>query len=101
MKVLLIIPAYNEEASILGVVRGIEKAGYDYVGYALYLPLFMATAAGLGAGAIAPFRRIASLQEVIPREIHRLIWLALVGFGLFYGLGTWLILRSNLILLGS
>ena len=31
MKVLLIIPAYNEEASILGVVRGIEKAGYDYV----------------------------------------------------------------------
>lgn len=31
MKVLLIIPAYNEEASILDVVRGIEKAGYDYV----------------------------------------------------------------------
>jgi glycosyltransferase involved in cell wall biosynthesis len=31
MKVLLIIPAYNEEASILDVVRGIERAGYDYV----------------------------------------------------------------------
>ncbi|RRF99259.1 MAG: glycosyltransferase family 2 protein [Coriobacteriaceae bacterium] len=31
MKVLLIIPAYNEEASILGVVRSIERAGYDYV----------------------------------------------------------------------
>lgn len=77
------------------------KAGYDYVGYALYLPLFMATAAGLGAGTIAPFRRIVSLQGVIPCEARRLTWLALAGFGLFYGLGTWLILRSNLILLGS
>lgn len=77
------------------------KAGYDYIGYALYLPLFIATAAGLGAGVIAPLRRIASLQTVIPRTTQRLIWLAFAGFGLFYGLGTWLILRSNLILLGS
>lgn len=31
VKVLLVIPAYNEEASILGVVRGVEAAGWDYV----------------------------------------------------------------------
>ncbi len=31
MKVLLIIPAYNEEESILSVVQTVEKAGYDYV----------------------------------------------------------------------
>jgi glycosyltransferase involved in cell wall biosynthesis len=31
MKVLLIIPAYNEEESILNVVRTVERAGYDYV----------------------------------------------------------------------
>ena len=76
------------------------KAGYDYVGYALYLPLFAATAAGMGAGIIAPFRRIASLQATIPGEMRHLTGLALMGFGVFYGLATWLILRSNLILLG-
>jgi hypothetical protein len=75
------------------------KAGYDYVGYALYLPLFSATATGLGAGVIAPFRHIASLQTVIPGEVRRLAGLALLGFGLFYGLATWLMARSNLILL--
>ncbi|HRY15509.1 MAG: hypothetical protein KDJ31_14010 [Candidatus Competibacteraceae bacterium] len=75
------------------------KAGYDYVGYALYLLLFVATAAGISAGVIAPFRQIASLRTVIPGEIQRLTWLALGGSGLFYGLATWLILRSRLMLL--
>lgn len=75
------------------------KAGYGYVGYLLYLPLFVATAAGLGAGLIAPFRRITSLHAVIPGEMRRLIALTLAGFGVFYGLATWLMLRSNLILL--
>lgn len=76
------------------------KAGYDFVGYALYLPLFAATAFGISAGIIAPFRRIASLQAVIPQEVQRLTILALAGFGLFYGIATWLILRSHLILWG-
>lgn len=31
MRVLLIVPAYNEEESILGVISSIEAAGYDYV----------------------------------------------------------------------
>ncbi len=31
MRVLLVIPAYNEEESILSVVQTVEKAGYDYV----------------------------------------------------------------------
>lgn len=30
-RVLLIVPAYNEEKSILSVTRSIEAAGYDYV----------------------------------------------------------------------
>ena len=76
------------------------KTGYDQVGYALYVPLFAATALGLGAGIIASFRHVASLRSVIPGEVRRLIQLALLGFGLFYGVATWLILRSNLSLLG-
>ncbi len=76
------------------------KAGYNYVGYALYPPLFAATAFGLGAGIIAPFHRIASLQTVIPNEVRRLTRLALAGFWLFYMLSTGLILQSGLILMG-
>jgi hypothetical protein len=75
------------------------KAGYDYVGYGLYLPLFAATAAGLSAGLIALFRQTTSLQAIIPGAVRRLSWLALAGFGLFYGVATWLMLRSSLILL--
>jgi hypothetical protein len=75
------------------------KAGYAYVGYALYLPLFVATGAGISAGLIAPFRQVASLRETVPGEVQRLTWLALAGFGLFYGLATGLIGLSNLILL--
>ncbi|CDI01908.1 conserved membrane hypothetical protein [Candidatus Competibacter denitrificans Run_A_D11] len=76
------------------------KAGYDYLGYALYLALFAAVASGLGAGLLAPFRHIPSLQAVIPVTIQRLTWTTLSGLGLFYALATWLILRSNLVLLG-
>lgn len=31
MKVLVVIPAYNEQDSILDVVRKVEAAGYDYI----------------------------------------------------------------------
>lgn len=31
MRVLVIIPAFNEEESILSVVQGVEAAGYDYL----------------------------------------------------------------------
>lgn len=77
------------------------KPGYDYVGYALYIPLFTATAAGLSAGLLTPFRDIPSLRETIHREARRLTDWALAGFGLFYALATWLIWQSPLILSGS
>jgi len=39
------------------------KTEYAYQGYWLYLPLFVATAAGLGVGAVQPIARIPSLQS--------------------------------------
>lgn len=76
------------------------QAGHGYVGYLLYAPLFLATAAGLGAGILASLRRVPSLQTVLPGEIRRWAGLALAGFIGFYGLASWLIWRSHLILLG-
>jgi len=51
-------------------------------------------------GLILIWRRVPSLAGVIAAEGRRLVGLALLFFSLFYGVATWLILRSNLVLLG-
>lgn len=77
----------------------ILKPEYDYQGYWLYIPLFVATAAGLGAGAMQPFARVPSLTKVIPAISSRLSGLTAAGYILFTALATWFVLTSNLILI--
>jgi hypothetical protein len=77
----------------------ILKPEYDYQGYWLYLPLFVATAAGLGAGAVQPFARVASLRQIIPHVSARLAGLAASGYILFTLVATYFVLSSNLILI--
>ena len=75
------------------------KPEYDYQGYALYLPLFVATAAGLAAGAIRPFAGVASLKIIVPDVSRRLAAIASIGFLLTTAVATAMILRSNLVLI--
>lgn len=75
------------------------KPEYDYQGYWLYLPLFAATAAGLGVGAIQPFARVPSLAAIVPQMSRRLAWIAVLGFALFTAVATFMVANSNLILL--
>ncbi|MFZ2161402.1 MAG: hypothetical protein WAW02_04210 [Sideroxyarcus sp.] len=75
------------------------KPEYDYQGYWLYLPLFAATAAGLGVGAIQPFARVSSLAVIVPQMSRRLAWIAALGFVLFTAVATFMVANSNLILL--
>ena len=77
----------------------ILKPEYDYQGYWMYLPLFVATAAGLGAGALQPFAGVASLRQVIPEVSARLAGLAASGYILFTLFATYFVLASNLILI--
>jgi len=77
----------------------ILKPDYDYQGYWLYIPLFVATAAGLGAGAMQAFARRPSLATIVPRVSSRLAGLAVGGYILFTVLATWFVLSSNLILI--
>lgn len=77
----------------------ILKPEYGYQGYLLYVPLFAATAAGIGAGVVQPFRHIASLRDVVPRVSTRLAAFAAGGFLLFALVATFMVARSNLILL--
>jgi hypothetical protein len=77
----------------------ILKPEYDYQGYWLYLPLFVATAAGLGAGAMQPFARVVSLRHIIPKASARLAGLAAGGYILFTLVATYFVIASNLILI--
>ena len=76
----------------------ILKPEYHHVGFALYLPLFLGTGAGLAAGVLALLPRPASLAAVRPAIERRLVWLSLAGFGLFGLVATWTIVRSGLTL---
>ena len=77
----------------------ILKPEYGYQGYLLYVPLFAATAAGIGAGAVQPFRRIESLRSVVPAVSARLASVASAGFLMFAAIATFMVARSNLLLL--
>lgn len=72
------------------------KADFDYIGYALYLPLFAATGYGLAAGILQPYARIASLAGVLPPLVRRHAGLAVVNLAAFGLLASGLILASNL-----
>ncbi|MCK6411634.1 MAG: hypothetical protein L6Q55_04325 [Azonexus sp.] len=77
----------------------ILKPEYDYRGYWLYIPLFAATAAGLGAGVTQVFARRSSLAGVVPNVSRRLAGLALCAFLIFTGAVSYFVLSSNLVLL--
>ncbi|SMH33799.1 hypothetical protein [Maritimibacter sp. HL-12] len=78
----------------------ILKPDYGYVGYALYLPLFVATALAVGAGSLRPFAQVESLKAVLPAVLRRQVMQALVGFAIFGVVVIWSIASSRLILFG-
>ncbi len=76
----------------------ILKAGHDFRGYLLYIPLFAATALALGSGLMSRFRHIPSLSADIEAETPTMTWMALLGYLIFYLIAAWSVLGSNLIL---
>ncbi len=77
----------------------ILKPEYGYQGYLLYIPLFAAAAAGLAAGVLTLFARRPSLAMLAPQASARLAGIAAAGFALFLVVASFMVLRSNLILL--
>ena len=75
------------------------KPEYSHQGYLLYVPLFVSTAAGLGAGILQPFAGVGSLKVLVPLASGRLAAVAATGFALFAAVATIMVLKSNLILL--
>jgi len=74
------------------------KAEFHFVGYALYVPLFLATAAGLGTAVLQPFRGVPTLSALVPAVSVRLSWVAAAGFLLVILVALGILGRSHLIL---
>ncbi|CBE69008.1 MAG: hypothetical protein F9K13_12070 [Candidatus Methylomirabilis oxygeniifera] len=71
---------------------------YGYIGYALYLPLFLGAVTGGGIGTLIPFRRIESLRAVLPALIRKLTIISLAAYATFTAIVIYEIVASNLIL---
>jgi len=56
---------------------------YGYIGYLLYFLLLSGTVAGLGIGALMPFRTKESLAIVLPRMLRALAVVSVVSFFLY------------------
>lgn len=78
----------------------ILKPEYHHQGYALYLPLFTGTAAGLSAGALQAFRARPGLVHLVPAASARLARVAGLGFTLFAVVAAAMVASSRLVLLG-
>lgn len=79
----------------------ILKSGHDFMGYWLYIPLFLATALALGVGAISPFGKIPSLREIVPADSRRYIMLSMLMMLIFYLVAGYAILSSNLTMMDT
>jgi hypothetical protein len=71
---------------------------YDYIGYLLYIALFVAVVTGAGIATLIPLRGIESLRDVIPGLTRRLTLISLTLFFSFASVVTYRIAVSNLIM---
>jgi hypothetical protein len=76
----------------------ILQAEYGFVGYPMYATLAAATLAGLGVGALMPFRKIGSLRVLVPDTQRMLSLVATILFFLFSLVVTYRMATSGLVL---
>lgn len=72
------------------------KPEYGYVGYALYLPLFVGTALAVSSWPVHHFRRAASLAQAAPAMARSMAWVAAVCYVAVAVVCTWIIAASEL-----
>ena len=70
---------------------------YGYVGYPLYMTLLSGAVSGMGVGIIMPFRKRASLVDVIPALQKKLALSSFVCYALFGIIVLYRIYTSNLV----
>lgn len=74
---------------------------YGYIGYALYLLIFIQTITGLGVGLLHMFRNKPSLEKIIQKAGKKLALISVISLALFMATVTVKILCSHLTVLNS
>ena len=74
------------------------QAAYNFIGYPLYAGLFGSVLTGMGVGVIMPFKKIASLGNVVPTVQRRLAMASLVLISIFLTIAVYGVASSNLTL---
>ena len=78
----------------------ILQGEYGYIGYPLYLSLLGGGLAGMAVGAIMPFRKIQSLEKIVPAVQARLALVSVLLYSLFLLITVYWMLFSNFTLNG-
>ena len=68
---------------------------YNYIGYPLYLSLFLAGISGAGVGLLDRFRYTPSLHAVIPRLQKRFCLTSMIGYILFIAIAVYPMIFSD------
>lgn len=68
---------------------------YHYIGYPLYLSLFIATITGGGSGMIHRFKEVLSLKEIVPAIQKRLCLASMISYIVFAVIATYPIIFSD------
>ncbi|MDD5035302.1 MAG: hypothetical protein PHE55_11160 [Methylococcaceae bacterium] len=71
---------------------------YGYIGYLLYILLFLAVVSGMGSGVLLPFRGLESLRDLLPAFISKLLFLSVSSYLVFSTLVAYEIVSSNLVM---
>ena len=73
---------------------------YGYVGYPLYLSLFLAGVTGAGVGVMDRFKGLSSLRETMPRSQKALCLISMIGYGIFVMISIYPMIFSDFVLEG-
>ena len=69
---------------------------YGYLGYPIYLAILVSAVSGLGIGVLLPFRKIASLHDVVPSLQKRLAMVSILSNFVLVLIAAYGVLFSNL-----
>ncbi|RJQ80842.1 MAG: hypothetical protein C4519_09405 [Desulfobacteraceae bacterium] len=71
------------------------QSDYGFIGYPLYLSLFMGGIAGAGVGLTGRYRNVVSLQSTVPRLQKRLCLFSVLGYVCFAAIAAFPMLFSD------
>jgi len=74
----------------------ILQGEYGHIGYLLYGLLLVGSVSAVGIGALMPFRKKGSLENILPGILRKLTLISMIAYVIFGIIATWQIIFSNL-----